>query len=319
MPRSKLLEINLISAHDLPPVSNTLRTFAVAYVSPDNKLTTKTDHRGHTNPSWHYKMLFHVHKNFLKHDSAALTIEIYNLAWLRDLPIGIARLHLNTLSPPLTENSGYRRLSLQISQPSGHLKGTVSVGIQLIDMDDDISLSSLRITDQESVANENAKGQKVSISHENPKSLEEKRPGPDESVRSTPETRTVTSGGSGFSGMRPGLKKRIYDADTVEYGSSIFENWTEGGDKSEVRGGIPENEEWAVEGKEMVPMTSEMAIEQRWNRKNGLFKCFSNMHGFEFTFACGANQFRLNKKKKGNLDRLHNRSQSDGSLGRFYS
>ncbi|XP_042032385.1 uncharacterized protein LOC121779109 [Salvia splendens] len=258
MPRSKLLEINLISAHDLPPLAATLRTFTVAYVSPDHKLTTKTDHHGHTNPSWNYKMLFHVPKNFLNQPSASLTVEIYNLAWLRGLPIGIARLHFPTLSPPLTQNSGYRSLTLQISQPSGNLKGTLSLGIQLIDMDEDIGLSSLRITDENSVANEKANiSDRIAIS-----------------VADTDE-------------RRPRRKKGTYDRDGVEYGSSILENWTEGGE------GIPENEE----GKEM-------AIEQRWKRKNGLFKCFSN-------------KFRL-KKKVGNVDTLHHRSQSEGGLGRFY-
>ncbi|XP_042035227.1 uncharacterized protein LOC121781572 [Salvia splendens] len=290
MPLSKLLEINLISAHDLPPLSATLRTFAVAYVSPDHKLTTKTDHHGHTNPSWNYKMLFHVPKDFLTLPSASLTVEIYNIARLRDLPIGTARLHLPTLSPPLTQNSGYRLLSLPICQPSGNLKGTLSLGIQLIDMDDDISLSSLRITDENSVANEKARisdensvanekfsvsdGMSISVANKN---SNENRNGPDERPRPRP---------------RPRRKKGMYDGDGAGYGSSILKNWTVGGSTCE---GIPENVE---EGKEME-------IDQRWKRKSGLFKCFSN-------------KFRL-KKKVGNVDTLHHRSQSDGGLGKFYS
>ncbi|KAL0284001.1 UNVERIFIED_CONTAM: hypothetical protein Sangu_2854700 [Sesamum angustifolium] len=129
----RLLEINIISAHDLPPVSKMLRTFAVAYVQPDHKLTTRIDHQGHTNPTWNYKVAFHVDEKFLKQESSAVTIEIYNLAWLRDLPIGTTRLLINNLSPPLKKNPAFRRVALQICRPSGHLQGTLNVGIQLID------------------------------------------------------------------------------------------------------------------------------------------------------------------------------------------
>ncbi|KAL0303003.1 UNVERIFIED_CONTAM: hypothetical protein Sradi_6168400 [Sesamum radiatum] len=129
----RLLEINIISAHDLPPVSKMLRTFAVAYVQPDHKLTTRIDHQGHTNPTWNYKVAFHVDEKFLKQESSAVTIEIYNLAWLRDLPIGTTRLLVNHLSPPLKKNPGFRRVALQICRPSGHLRGTLNVGVQLID------------------------------------------------------------------------------------------------------------------------------------------------------------------------------------------
>ncbi|KAL0322424.1 UNVERIFIED_CONTAM: hypothetical protein Scaly_2538800 [Sesamum calycinum] len=129
----RLLEINIISAHDLPPVSKMLRTFAVAYVQPDHKLTTRIDHQGHTNPTWNYKVAFHVDEKFLKQESSAVTIEIYNLAWLRDLPIGTTRLLINNLSPPLKKNPAFRRVALQICRPSGHLQGTLNVGVQLID------------------------------------------------------------------------------------------------------------------------------------------------------------------------------------------
>ncbi|KAL2227820.1 UNVERIFIED_CONTAM: hypothetical protein Sindi_2140700 [Sesamum indicum] len=129
----RLLEINIISAHDLPPVSKMLRTFAVAYVQPDHKLTTRIDHQGHTNPTWNYKVVFHVDEKFLKQESSAVTIEIYNLAWLRDLPIGTTRLLINNLSPPLKKNPAFRRVALQICRPSGHLQGTLNVGVQLID------------------------------------------------------------------------------------------------------------------------------------------------------------------------------------------
>ncbi|KAH6803972.1 hypothetical protein C2S51_032219 [Perilla frutescens var. frutescens] len=334
----KLLEVTIISAHNLPPVSKMLRTFAVAYVTPDHKLTTRIDHHGHTKPSWNYKMLFHVDKTFLMQESSVLTIEIYNLAWLRDLPIGTARLHLNTLSPPQrSKNNAYRRLSLHLSQPSGHLKGTLNLGIQLMDdVVDDISMFSSEKTEEESVAQE-ILSEKQKEDFQGP----EQNPGPEiksknESCSSTPEslytsrpesepeTRTITSGGSIYSVMRPlpsevadDLKKGFYRAEAEEYGSEIFENWTEVGDTSEDQGRKPESAKWAE--KDVIPLTTELTLDchrKRPEKKTGLFKLIGNAYGFEFTFICGSNEMKMKKKK--NVKRMHQKAFSDESLGKFY-
>ncbi|KAG5611114.1 hypothetical protein H5410_022395 [Solanum commersonii] len=130
----KILEIIVISAQDLPPVSKMLRTFAVAYIHNDHRLTTRVDHQGKTNPTWNYKMVFRVDDKFLNSESASVMFEIYNVAWLRDLPIGTTHLMINCFFPPLSSNNPtIRSTTLHIRRPSGHLQGLLHVSVQLID------------------------------------------------------------------------------------------------------------------------------------------------------------------------------------------
>ncbi|KAK1356245.1 C2 domain-containing protein [Heracleum sosnowskyi] len=126
----KLLEVNVISAHDLPPMSKMLRTYVVARVNADQILKTSVDHKGHTNPSWNHKMVFRVDENFVRRHSSAITFEIYNVAWLRDLPIGTSRLPIQNI---FNCNSTTKPLALPICRPSGLLKGTVSVTVNIVD------------------------------------------------------------------------------------------------------------------------------------------------------------------------------------------
>ncbi|KAM3290101.1 hypothetical protein P3S67_018390 [Capsicum chacoense] len=130
----KILEINVVSAQDLPPVSKMLRTFAVAYIHPDHRLTTRVDHQGKTNPTWNYKMVFRVDDKFFNSEAASVSFEIYNVAWLRDLPIGTTHLMINSFFPPLSsKNPTMRFTTLHIRRPSGHLQGLLHVSVQLID------------------------------------------------------------------------------------------------------------------------------------------------------------------------------------------
>ncbi|KAL6977032.1 hypothetical protein U1Q18_025819 [Sarracenia purpurea var. burkii] len=132
----KLLEITILSAQDLAPVSKLLRTYAVVWVDPDQKLTTRVDHRGHTNPTWNYRFVFRVDDKFLASAASAVTIEIYNVSRLRDIPVGTVHAVINTIIPPAAvseKNSTMKFITLQIRRPSGSLHGILNLGINLID------------------------------------------------------------------------------------------------------------------------------------------------------------------------------------------
>lgn len=307
-----------------------LRTFAVAYVHPDHKLTTRIDHQGHTNPTWNYKVIFHVDEKFLQHESSAVTIEIYNLAWLRDLPIGTTRLLINNLSPPLQKNPAFRRVALQICRPSGHLQGTLNLGVQFVDNTipgNEINLFSLRNVEQmeeeDEVQDQNQEGNdfvgeedlqdheknpgtKITSKNESfcttPESKFTNRPG------SEPETKTVvTSCGSFFSVMRPlpsevadDLKRGFYSTEWTEFGSSIFDNWTELGDKSDDPGLKSNDVQWPAE--DVIPLTTDKKPDchrtTRSDKKKGLFSCFGNAYGFQFSFICGSKALKKKKKNR---------------------
>ncbi|KAI4380182.1 hypothetical protein MLD38_006401 [Melastoma candidum] len=73
---NKLLELNLMSAQDLALVSKSMHTYAIAWVHPDRKLTTRVNDNGQANPSWNEKFVLRVNNDSLKNDSCMITIEI---------------------------------------------------------------------------------------------------------------------------------------------------------------------------------------------------------------------------------------------------
>ncbi|XP_065853692.1 uncharacterized protein [Euphorbia lathyris] len=130
----QLLEINVISAQDLAPVSKSMRTYAIVWVHSERKLTTRIDQTGNTNPQWNEKFVFRVDDTFLNSDTSAIMIEIYAAAWLRDVQIGSVRVLISNLFPSApTNNSKMRFVALQIRRPSGRPQGILNMGVQLLD------------------------------------------------------------------------------------------------------------------------------------------------------------------------------------------
>ncbi|KDP23730.1 hypothetical protein JCGZ_23563 [Jatropha curcas] len=129
----QLLEINVISAQDLATVSKSMRTYAVVWVHPERKLTTRIDQNGHTNPQWNEKFVFRVDDAFLDSETSAIMIEIYAAAWLRDVQIGSVRVLVSNLFPSNNNNSKMRFVALQIRRPSGRPQGILNMGVQLLD------------------------------------------------------------------------------------------------------------------------------------------------------------------------------------------
>ncbi|XP_057962333.1 uncharacterized protein LOC131153902 [Malania oleifera] len=133
----QLLEITLLSAQDLAPVSKSMHTYAVAWVHPERRLTTRVDQQGRANPTWNDKFVFRVDDHFLASDTSAIMIEIYAVSWLRDVRIGTVRLLVNNLVSTSTRTSDglstTRFVALQVRRPSGRPQGILNVGITLLD------------------------------------------------------------------------------------------------------------------------------------------------------------------------------------------
>ena len=133
----QLLEINVISAQDLAPVSKSIRAYAVAWLHPERKLATQVDQAGHTNPTWNEKFVFRVDEEFLNSDSSVIMIEIYTSAWLRDVLVGTVGVLVSNLLPA-SARSGNRKpklrfVALQIRRPSGRPQGILNIGVTLLD------------------------------------------------------------------------------------------------------------------------------------------------------------------------------------------
>ncbi|KAJ1432323.1 C2 domain [Sesbania bispinosa] len=96
----QLLELNVISAQDLAPVGRSMRTYAVAWIDPDRKLSTRVDSEGGTNPTWNDKFVFRIDEDFLYDDTSTITIDIYALHWFRDIHVGTAHVLAEDIIPP---------------------------------------------------------------------------------------------------------------------------------------------------------------------------------------------------------------------------
>ncbi|KAL2923018.1 Protein SRC2 [Bienertia sinuspersici] len=115
-----------------------MRTYAIAWVHPDRKLTTRVDIHGGTNPTWNDKFIFRVDNQFLRSDTSAIMIEIYALHWFRDVHVGTVRVLVGNLIPPQTRSHnqnhiGMRFVALQVRRPSGRPQGILNVGVTVLD------------------------------------------------------------------------------------------------------------------------------------------------------------------------------------------
>ncbi|XP_031260363.1 uncharacterized protein LOC116118519 [Pistacia vera] len=137
----QLLELNIISAQDLSPVSRSMRAYAVAWVHPDRKLSTRVDAHGRNNPTWNDKFVFRVDEAFLRNDTSAVMIEIFALHWFRDIHVGTVRVLVgNLIRPPQRSHRhsnhmqlGMRFVALQVRRPSGRPQGILNIGVALLD------------------------------------------------------------------------------------------------------------------------------------------------------------------------------------------
>lgn len=116
----QLLEINVISAQDLEPLSKKMKTYATAWVHTRRKLTTRVDTGGHVNPTWNDKFVFRVDEEFLRQDTSAVQIELHTVHWFKDALVGSVRVLIGNLFPPLLRSQpqnnhiGMRFVALQV-------------------------------------------------------------------------------------------------------------------------------------------------------------------------------------------------------------
>ncbi|KAL0402539.1 UNVERIFIED_CONTAM: hypothetical protein Slati_4283800 [Sesamum latifolium] len=135
----QLLDVSLISAQDLAPVCKSMRTYAVAWINPNRKLTTRTDQQGHTHPTWNEKFSFRVDTKSLISENSAMTVEIYTVSWFRDVLVGTVRVLISDLLAPPSgvplQNlpRSTRFIALQVRRPSGAPQGILNMGVSLLD------------------------------------------------------------------------------------------------------------------------------------------------------------------------------------------
>lgn len=337
VPSFKLLEINLLSAQDLAPVSKTMRTFAVAWVEKQKKMATRIDQNG-TNPNWNEKFVFKVDHDFVDDENSGVQIEIYASAWKRDILVGAVSVPAGSLFPPAfrsQKNPKPRFLALQIRRPSGRTQGVINVGVTLLDGTrrslplSDLSASCARFRDHSIASKQkNFPGNKIVLRSKSERSTSEfcypvKHK---ESVINGSEI-VVAQGKDGkiamgslcsdvgpspsvvaaaiAMGLYPGTSKV---EETAE--SSILNDWTE---EDSVEGLRTKIERWRSELHPIHDRNYQNKIYQSTHkpnkpkkrehqrRKSGLFSCFGTAYGCEFSITCGGG----NRKKGVDGDKDH--------------
>ncbi|GAA0160685.1 hypothetical protein Leryth_018040 [Lithospermum erythrorhizon] len=132
----QLLELNVISAQDLYPVTKKLQTYATVYINPERKLRTRTDQIGRNNPTWNEKFVFRVNDELLNSNGSKVVIELHASGWLKDIPVGLVQVSLTDLIPHFvrtSRGSSNRIVALQIRRPSGRPQGILNMGVTLLD------------------------------------------------------------------------------------------------------------------------------------------------------------------------------------------
>nr|XP_017233582.1 PREDICTED: uncharacterized protein LOC108207660 [Daucus carota subsp. sativus] len=302
----KLLEVNVISAHDLPCTAKTLRTYVSARVNDDHNQKTPLDHKGHINPSWNHKMVFRVDEKFMRSRSSAITFEIYNVAWLRDLPIGTTRLPIQNV---LNNNSAMKPMALPISRPSGLLKGTINVTINIVDKDVD-SEAKQKVKDKSCQSLEEIIAQKFEPSKdlENVQDFKLMLNEKDSKVVKKTRRKRCSSKSTESGTLRPlpsdivaalNETSRVNSPEHQSFArSATFDNnWMAGVDDESTKEQTKMNSfDWdeSDDGKHKKKRPHHQHHNRRHSDGGGLLLCF--IKGFEFTFACGGSS-RVKKNK----------------------
>ncbi|XP_039028742.1 uncharacterized protein LOC120162714 [Hibiscus syriacus] len=118
-PPSKTLEINLISVHYHPHVSKHMKTYAIAWVQQDRKLSTRT-------------MMGEGERGRGRGRQKTRTIKIYTATWVRDALIGQVKVFFRKFldldaDSTATNNDAAKPVALQIHRPSGRPQGILKM------------------------------------------------------------------------------------------------------------------------------------------------------------------------------------------------
>lgn len=141
MSSSYLLEINLVSAQELKPPrmkKKRMKTYAIAWVDPEDKLKSSIDKSGRDNPTWNDKFSFTFESDVVAERlTSCLVIEIYRVRrFLKDELIGRTRVLLCNL---VNCSNGYQEgkmmmgtfRSFQVRLPNSEPYGILNLGFNI--------------------------------------------------------------------------------------------------------------------------------------------------------------------------------------------
>ncbi|KAI3470414.1 hypothetical protein Pfo_027077 [Paulownia fortunei] len=339
----QLLEISLISAQDLTPISKSMQTYAVTWIHPNRKHTSRTDQQGHKNPMWNDKFVFCLDSELILSENATVTVEIYTVSWFRDVLVGMVRVLISDLITPLartrqnrTKNT--RFVALQVRRPSGSPQGILNMGVALLDS----TMRSMPLQKPPAKNFQDTIQKKLNSQQKNENQDDDKR----ELNTKIQLWRSLSAGSSEVNNedfpVKPGsvyngstdkgselcsdigpsasivaaeLAKKLQPQPEAnpsnsnrrklpqaeETGSSILEELTIEEAKAKGYGRVASKERWRKPASMDECDESELLWESRRHSRRssdgGLFSCFGNAYGIEFTIVCGASKNASGNKR----------------------
>lgn len=323
-----ILEITLISAQDLSPVCKSLRTYALTWVNPNRKRTTRVDNHGHNNPNWNDKFSFRVDDEFLSSDSSAIHVEIYTVSWFRDILVGTVKVILNNLVNPFentSSNQSKKFVALQIRRPSGNPQGILNMGVALIDKSKrsmplfseitPLSLDHRDILDRK-INDINAQDEMMNNNHNH---TDEKL----HKIQMWQQSHNVgyseinnngefpNQAGSIINGSELcsdiGPSASIVAAETAKKLQPPSNRENEDGESSSILEELTAEEAY---GKGLEETKRAKGGHTRRDTDGGLYSCFGNAYCFEFTIVCGAGNNQGNRRVNSSTGKSRKKTNS---------
>ncbi|KAG6557631.1 hypothetical protein Mapa_000912 [Marchantia paleacea] len=128
------LELTVMAAEDLKNVSTfgKMDLYAVAWVDPSAKRSTRVIHKAGRNPVWNDSVSLSLENYIRYYPNSYLTVEIFSEANLGDKVVGTARLALHEIYR-LTSRAGEEPalVTLQLQRPSGRPQGLIRLAMKV--------------------------------------------------------------------------------------------------------------------------------------------------------------------------------------------
>ncbi|KAL2623689.1 hypothetical protein R1flu_003894 [Riccia fluitans] len=138
----RAIEVTIISASHLKKIKTLghQRSYVVAYIYENHKVSSKVDSDGGLNPNWNFRLTLDCDESLFVHHGTYLNFEIYNQGYfsevLSDTLIGSVAVPLRDLEKDVRCHVEAARMSFQVRRPSGKEKGVLNVAIKLGDRRD---------------------------------------------------------------------------------------------------------------------------------------------------------------------------------------
>nr|ABK22654.1 unknown [Picea sitchensis] len=134
-PKKRAIEVRIISAQDLEDVKliGKMRCYAVLYIDPEHKASTRIDENGGINPFWNELLVLQADDELLSQNMAAVNVDIYARGHMRDKLVGTSRILISQVLKGGDAANLYDNpigcMPVLVRRPSGRPQGILNIWI----------------------------------------------------------------------------------------------------------------------------------------------------------------------------------------------